>query len=118
MHGHSFAGVGLGDDTAEALLRRVKAKPAACAIWRAASVLIIDEISMIDGILFDKIEYIARAIRNDLRPFGGIQVILCGEYPKTQYCAVIVSHPYRQECKACSPCVLAVRGIFSYIFIS
>jgi hypothetical protein len=29
---------------------------------------------MIDGILFDKLEYIARNLRNDGSPFGGIQV--------------------------------------------
>ncbi len=46
--------------------------------WRNASVLIIDEISMIEGELFDKLEHIARIVRRSERPFGGIQVLLSG----------------------------------------
>lgn len=40
----------------------------------AAKVLIIDEISMIDANVFEKVEYICRKIRVDGRPFGGLQV--------------------------------------------
>ena len=39
--------------------------------------LIIDEISMVDGNLFQKVEEVARIVRKDQRPFGGIQLILC-----------------------------------------
>ncbi|KAH9945602.1 hypothetical protein B0H21DRAFT_428208 [Amylocystis lapponica] len=42
--------------------------------WRDVRTLIIDEISMIDGELFDKLEYIARFLRGNTHPFGGIQV--------------------------------------------
>ena len=38
-------------------------------------VLIIDEISMIDGQLFDKLEFIVRSLRKSSEPFGGIQVV-------------------------------------------
>jgi len=48
--------------------------------WRAVKTLIVDEISMIDGILFDKLEYIARFIRENNKPFGGIQLILSGDF--------------------------------------
>lgn len=30
---------------------------------------------MVDGQLFDKIEYVARAVRQNSAPFGGLQVI-------------------------------------------
>lgn len=43
-------------------------------------VLVVDEVSMISGELFDKIEFVARAVRRCERPFGGIQVILCGDF--------------------------------------
>lgn len=43
-------------------------------------VLIIDEISMVEGALFDKLEQIARTIRNNGRPFGGIQVVITGDF--------------------------------------
>lgn len=35
---------------------------------------------MVDGDLFDKLEYIARTIRNVPLPFGGIQLVLCGDF--------------------------------------
>lgn len=33
---------------------------------------------MLDGSLFDKIEFIARRMKGNDYPFGGIQLILCG----------------------------------------
>jgi len=50
--------------------------------WNKAKALIIDEVSMLDPGMFDKMEYVARRIRqeNDARfanmPFGGIQVFI------------------------------------------
>ena len=38
------------------------------------SVLIVDEISMLSSDFFDKLEYIARVVRKNELPFGGIQV--------------------------------------------
>ncbi len=74
----SFAGVGLGEDPVDALLTHVMNTRRSIQTWCAATVLVVDEVSMIDGVLFDKIEYIARAVRGNVKPFGGLQVILCG----------------------------------------
>lgn len=35
---------------------------------------------MIDADYFDKIEAVAREVRRNDRPFGGIQIILCGDF--------------------------------------
>jgi ATP-dependent DNA helicase PIF1 len=35
---------------------------------------------MLYGKLFDKLEYVARKIRNNLWPFGGIQLVLVGDF--------------------------------------
>lgn len=48
--------------------------------WKQCQHLIIDEISMIDSEFFDKIEAIARAVRKSEAPFGGIQLIVCGDF--------------------------------------
>lgn len=40
----------------------------------------IDEISMIDGNLLDKLDGIAKTLRRSRKPFGGIQIILCGDF--------------------------------------
>jgi ATP-dependent DNA helicase PIF1 len=36
--------------------------------------LTLAAVSMVDGVFFDKLEAIARSVRDDSRPFGGIQV--------------------------------------------
>lgn len=40
---------------------------------------------MVDGSFLDKLEAIAQFIRDDPRPFGGIQLILCGKRSNYHY---------------------------------
>lgn len=77
---HSFAGIGLGKEPAPELVKKVKRNVKAVNRWRSCKVLIIDEVSMVDGDLYDKLEHIARAIKNNGRPFGGIQVVVTGDF--------------------------------------
>ena len=35
---------------------------------------------MVDADFFDKMEAVARTIRKNRQPFGGIQLILCGDF--------------------------------------
>ena len=75
---HRFAGIGQGHGTKEQLL--VLAKKYSAKKWRMATTLIVDEVSMLDGGLLDKLDYIARCIRTDARPMGGIQLIVSGDF--------------------------------------
>lgn len=78
---HSLTGIGLGKGDARTLLKRVKRQQRNRKRWKNLEVLIIDEISMIDGILFDKLDYVARHMKKRLdEPFGGIQLIVCGDF--------------------------------------
>ena len=77
---HSFAGIGLGKEAVPELVKKIKRNQKAKNRWLRTKVLIVDEISMVDGDLFDKLEAIARAIRNNGRPFGGIQLIITGDF--------------------------------------
>lgn len=77
---HSFAGIGLGKEAVPELVKKIKRNPKAKLRWMRTKVLIVDEISMVDGDLFDKLEGIARTIRNNGRPFGGIQLIITGDF--------------------------------------
>ena len=71
-------------------VRRILQNKKAKERWQKCEVLIIDgfsvvsssipEISMLDGRLFDKLEAISRRIRGDDRCFGGIQVIVSGDF--------------------------------------
>jgi ATP-dependent DNA helicase PIF1 len=40
--------------------------------------MVVVEVSMLDAELLDKLEEMARLMRKNGRPFGGIQIILCG----------------------------------------
>lgn len=77
---HSFAGVGLGKEPVDVLVKRVKRNRTAVERWRRTKVLIIDEVSMIDAELFDKLEYVAREVRKSTVLFGGIQLVVTGDF--------------------------------------
>lgn len=77
---HSFAGIGLGKEPASELVKKIKKNQKAKHRWMRTKILIIDEVSMVDGELFDKLEAVARAIRNNGRPFGGIQLVITGDF--------------------------------------
>lgn len=77
---HSFAGIGLGKEDVPELVRKIKRNQKAKTRWLRTKILIVDEISMVDGDLFDKLEGIARSIRNNGRPFGGIQLVITGDF--------------------------------------
>ncbi len=77
---HSFAGIGLGKEAAPDLVKKIKKNQKAKHRWMRTRVLIVDEVSMVDGDLFDKLETVARTIRNNGRPFGGIQLIITGDF--------------------------------------
>ena len=77
---HSFAGIGLGKEDAPTLATKICFNNTTRHRWTKVKALFIDEISMIDGRLFDKLEYIARQARQSDKPFGGIQLILTGDF--------------------------------------
>ncbi|XP_055919568.1 ATP-dependent DNA helicase PIF1 [Eupeodes corollae] len=76
---HAFAGIG-GGDASIARCIELASRPVSSSNWRKCKRLIIDEISMVDGLFFEKIETVARHVRKNDRPFGGIQLILCGDF--------------------------------------
>lgn len=75
---HAWSGIGvndyLPDDFEDYLLKSRR------DIIETTDVLIIDEISMLHDYRFDMVDMVARAVRDDERPFGGIQVVLCGDF--------------------------------------
>lgn len=77
---HSFLGIGLAKSSATHLAFKVRNRANVCAKLKALDVLVIDEISMISDELFDKISEFLGIVRNKkTKPFGGIQIILCGD---------------------------------------
>ncbi|XP_058064821.1 ATP-dependent DNA helicase PIF1, partial [Anopheles bellator] len=76
---HSFAGIGSGEATLQNCYEKALRSNTA-QIWRKCKRLIIDEISMVEADYFEKIEAVARYVRKNDKPFGGIQLILCGDF--------------------------------------
>jgi len=77
---HSYLGIGLGTADEEFLYMNIKNRGYILRRWLELDVLIIDEISMASPKLFDKLESLARIIRKNDLPFGGIQLILTGDF--------------------------------------
>ncbi|EST05467.1 DNA helicase Pif1 like protein [Kalmanozyma brasiliensis GHG001] len=78
---HSFAGIGLGKEPVLQLMSKIRKNRKSSARWQRTQVLIIDEVSMVDPALFDKLEEVARLIRKKPdKPFGGIQVVITGDF--------------------------------------
>ena len=48
--------------------------------WADVRVLLIDEVSMIDSELFQKLSEIGADVRNKAQAFGGLQIVACGDF--------------------------------------
>jgi ATP-dependent DNA helicase PIF1 len=78
---HSWAGIGIGDSCAELLLSKIRKNFVSKKKWLDTNILIIDEVSMLTGLLLSKLNYIGCEIkRNPYTPFGGIQIVLLGDF--------------------------------------
>lgn len=77
---HKFLGIGLGTGSAGELAARIKRNALTKSRWLKLRVLIIDEISLIDGKLFSKINDVAQMLKGNALPFGGIQLVCTGDF--------------------------------------
>lgn len=77
---HSFAGIGLGYGGVHTLRNKIEKRAEVVQRLQRAKVLVIDEISMISGPLFEKLEQLARLVRCSSAPFGGLPLLLCGDF--------------------------------------
>ncbi len=75
---HAWSGIGVHDELPNSFFRDIpKGRRDMIA---KTDVLIIDEISMLHDFRLDMIDEVARTVRKDQRPFGGLQIILCGDF--------------------------------------
>lgn len=77
---HSYLGIGLAKDTVDILLKNIKKKSEIYNRIKNLEVLIIDEISILDLELFEKISNILKKIKDNDKPYGGVQLILVGDF--------------------------------------
>ena len=78
---HSYLGIGLGTNSTESLITTIKKKRYLKERWIKLQTLIIDEVSLKSVELFNKLNMVAKSVRNRFfLPFGGIQLILSGDF--------------------------------------
>lgn len=78
---HSYLGIGRGDGSWSNLATFISSKPSLKKRWVDLDILVIDEVSMMNPELFDKLDKIGRFVRNNRRvAWGGIKLILCGDF--------------------------------------
>jgi ATP-dependent DNA helicase PIF1 len=76
---HSFFKIGLAQGEKEQLLSKCRKMGGHKNIF-PLEIIVIDEISMVSAELFELIDYICREIRKCPEPFGGIRMIITGDF--------------------------------------
>ncbi len=77
---HSWSGIKLGKGTVNELFVRIRRSPKSMRNWLCTDLLIIDEVSMLTAELLDKLNQLAKKLRSNQKPFGGIQVMFVGDF--------------------------------------
>ena len=79
---HGWAGIGLGNNSLEETCKyiRTRGNTTSYQRWKTTKRLIIDEISMMDPDILELLNNVGKIIRKSPKPFGGIQVILVGDF--------------------------------------
>ena len=77
---HSWAGIGLGNDDVDIIINKLLKNYFYLKKWKNIECLIIDEISMMSKKMFDMLDTIGRKLRNNNKPWGGIQLIFSGDF--------------------------------------
>lgn len=77
---HSWGGFGIGADPAQKIIYKIKYKPRVAQAIKEAHTLVIDEVSMLTSGLMELADEVFRGVREDGRPFGGIQILIFGDF--------------------------------------
>lgn len=96
---HSWSGIGLANGYNNNIIKKVVNNKYLKKRWNEIDILVIDEVSMMSKKVFNILNEIAKKIRKNDKPFGGIQLILSGDFyqlppvntnandiEKTQFC--------------------------------
>lgn len=77
---HSFVGMGIRESMTENYIAELLKKHYLRKHFKQTNVLIIDEISMLHAHLLDLVDMICRAFKKKNVPFGGMQIVMCGDF--------------------------------------
>jgi len=74
---HSWGGIGIGGEVSTLISNIRKYKKV--DNW-LTDILVVDEVSMMSKSLFELLNNIGKKIRKSQKPFGGIQLVFCGDF--------------------------------------
>jgi len=77
---HSWAGIGIAREASDIEIRMMAGNRRVAKRMARANVLVIDEISMLDADRLNLVDRVARVSKGSFDPFGGMQVVLCGDF--------------------------------------
>jgi len=83
IHGmtiHSWSGIGIKDALSAVDLDAITSKEHVVKRIKKTSVLIIDEVSMLSANVLSMVDTVCREVRKKPEPFGGLQVVLVGDF--------------------------------------
>ncbi len=75
---HAWSGIGVHDELPKLFFQKLGKQRQ--SLIAKADILIIDEISMLHDFRLDMVEEVTRKVRGIDKPFGGLQVILVGDF--------------------------------------
>ena len=77
---HSWSGIGVADSLSRTDVDRIASREHVARRITKAKVLIIDEVSMLSASVFESVDAVCREVRRTNAPFGGLTVLLVGDF--------------------------------------
>ncbi len=77
---HSWSGIGIKKEMNEKSIKKIARIKTLNERIKKTKILIIDEISMLDADRLNLVDRICRQVKDPFLPFGGMQVIMCGDF--------------------------------------
>jgi len=77
---HSWAGIGIRDFLSARDIDDITQKEHVVKRMQSVRVLVIDEVSMLPAGVLDMVDQVCRAVKRSDMPFGGMQVVLSGDF--------------------------------------
>jgi ATP-dependent DNA helicase PIF1 len=77
---NSWSGIGIKRELTESDIADLLKRPYLRKRFSKTKVLVIDEVSMLQDYMLDMLNTLSKAFKNNPEPFGGLQLILCGDF--------------------------------------
>ena len=77
---HSWAGIGIANKPVNEVVKSIRYKSSVFKQLNKCKILAIDEVSMLDNFTIDYVNEVLKQVRGTRLAFGGIQVILVGDF--------------------------------------